>query len=290
MFGDVILLLVLLVLLALIFVPEFARVRVTPTGNRCGVHLSGIGKAMMVYANDYGDRLPRAGGRESAWGPRTPDWAASDRSEAFGLSGANGSGGQASISASLYLLVKYEEVVPELFVCPHEKSTKKFTLQRYGIRDKKLTDLWDFGPNPPDHCSYAYQMVYGPEEYKITLSSDPGLALAADRNPWIDSPFRKARRFADFQPDIKPYKGTTDDARAGNCFAHGGDGQRVLFLDIHVEFAHRAFCAVEDDNIYTSWDGDDRVRGTPPVPCESQPADAADSLLVNDPPKRPLRR
>jgi hypothetical protein len=288
--GDVILLVVLLVLLVLIFVPRFARVRVVPTGNRCGVYLSGIGKAMMVYANDYGDRLPRAGGCGSVWAERTPDWTASDGSGAFGLSGADGSGGQATISASLYLLVKYEEVVPGLFVCPCEKGATEFKPEAYGVRDKEPFDLWDFGPDPPGHCSYAYQMVYGSDEYKMTASSDPNMAVAADRNPWIDSPFRGARRFSDFQPDVPPYNGTKDAALAGNSLAHDGDAQHVLFLDVHVEFAKRVYCGVDDDNIYTSWGGADKVRGTPPVPCESQPADAADSLLVNDPTRRPLRR
>lgn len=45
--------------------------------NRLGTSLSGIGKAMMIYANDYEDELPRAGGRNSTWTPSvwwtTPD-------------------------------------------------------------------------------------------------------------------------------------------------------------------------------------------------------------------------
>jgi hypothetical protein len=281
---DVIVFVVVVVILTAILLlwprggpPQSSRVR-------CMSNLHGIGKAMAVYANDYGDRLPRAGGPDSAWGPHLLAWRSSDRSKAFGLSRADGSGGQATISASLYLLVKYEEVVPELFVCPYEKSAEKFTFQRYGIRDRKLTDVWDFGPNPPDHCSYAYQMVYGSNESELTTSGDPRLALAADRAPWIDSPFGGARSFVDFQPDLPPYNGTKDGALAGNSLAHNGDGQVVLFLDFHVEFAKRAYCGLDDDNIYTSWDGDDKVRGAPPVPCESQPASAADSLLVNDRP------
>ncbi len=57
----------------------------------------------------------------------------------------------------------------------------------------------------------------------------------------------------------------------------------MLFLDMHVQFTLRPYCGVEDDNIYTSWDGKGTVRGKPPK-LGSQPADAKDSLLVNDPP------
>ena len=53
-------------------------------------------------------------------------------------------------------------------------------------------------------------------------------------------------------------------------------------MDAHVSFEKLSFCAVNDDNIYTYWDGEDKVRGTPPA-LGSQPADPCDSLLVNDP-------
>ncbi len=70
----------------------------------CGTNLSGIGKAMLIYANDYEDELPRAGGPSSRWTGRIVDWAAADRRSAYGLS-PDGTGGQVSVSASLYLLV-----------------------------------------------------------------------------------------------------------------------------------------------------------------------------------------
>jgi len=39
----------------------------------CARNLSEIGKAMLIYANDYEDELPRAGGRNTAWG-RFVNW------------------------------------------------------------------------------------------------------------------------------------------------------------------------------------------------------------------------
>ena len=40
----------------------------------CGTNLSGIGKAMMIYANDYADELPKAGGHSTRWTGHTPAW------------------------------------------------------------------------------------------------------------------------------------------------------------------------------------------------------------------------
>jgi len=71
--------------------------------------------------------------------------------------------------------------------------------------------------------------------------------------------------------------------KAGNTFGHQAEGQNVLFLDNHVNFEKNSFCGINDDNIYTSWDGQDIRRGVPPK-LGSQPADRLDSLLVNDPP------
>lgn len=245
--------------------------------------MQGIGKAILIYANDFEDEFPRAGGRQSPWAARIPDWKASDRYTAYGVTPGTGEGGGGSISASLYLLVKYAEELPKSFVCTGEKKqTTEFDLARVrGLpRGFELIDAWDFGPDPPKHVSYAYHMVYGSE--KLSNGSEPGMAILSERNPWMASPFARARDFARFQPDIAPFNGTTEAALKGNALAHHGDGQNVLFVDSHVEFSKRAFCGIDDDNIYTSWDGADKVRGLAAT-FGSVPAGANDSLLVNDP-------
>ena len=69
-------LLVVIAIIALlmgILMPALARVRQLAFRMTCGTNLSGIGKAMLIYANDYEDELPRAGGRNSTWGA-TPVW------------------------------------------------------------------------------------------------------------------------------------------------------------------------------------------------------------------------
>jgi len=266
--------------MGLLCVPTFAGAKYSSQRMVCGANLSGIGKAMLIYANDFENRLPVAGGPNAHWVARLPRWAAENRVDAYGLSDPNAGGGQASVSASLYLLVKYGGLNPKMFVCRNDGRTVEFSPARYRARDRDLTSLWDFGPNPSRHCSYAYHMPYG--QYSLTTSLPPGLAVAADRNPWIDSPFVKAREFSRYKPDMAPFNGNSSDARQGNAITHFGDGQNVLFLDSHAEFAKRAFCGLDDDNIYTLWNGNDKVRGTPPK-FGSQPANTRDSLLVNDP-------
>jgi hypothetical protein len=249
----------------------------------CGSNLSGIGKAMLIYSNDYDDKLPRAGGKESVWAAKINDWKATDRHTAFNLE-ADGSGGQASISSSFYLLVKYAEVTPKSFICKAgDPKATEFKLSEETLLQPafELIDAWDFGPNPPKHCSYSYHIPYGP--YPLTTSGEPGMAVAADRNPWVPSPFVKAKKdFGKFDPN-----GTPKRQKYGNCVPHEGDGQNVLFLDCSVRFEKRSYCAIDDDNIYTFWAGPspnwDKRKGIPPQ-IGSQPKDRLDSLLVNDPP------
>jgi len=286
-------LLVVIAIIALlmgILMPALARVRQLAFRMTCGTNLSGIGKAMLIYANDYEDELPRAGGRNSAWGA-TPQWTAADRRLAFTLA-TDGSGGTASISSCFYLLVKYAEVTPKSFICKGDAGTTEFKLSELtGLQPNfELIDAWDFGP-PADaykHCSYTYHVPFG--LYALTTSNEPGFAVAADRNPWIVSPAAAAGTFTNFKPDVTYVGGaigTSDQAKQGNAIAHQMDGQNVLFLDSHVEFAKRAYCSVEDDNIYTLSDdtlGKGSIRGVMPVPGASTvPTNRKDSVLVHDP-------
>jgi hypothetical protein len=53
------------------------------TGPGVSRGMSGINKARLIYANDYEDELPRAGGRDSTWG-QSAWWSTPDRSTPYG--------------------------------------------------------------------------------------------------------------------------------------------------------------------------------------------------------------
>jgi prepilin-type N-terminal cleavage/methylation domain-containing protein len=282
-------LLVVIAIIALlmgILMPALARVRQLAFRMTCGTNLSGIGKAMLLYSNDYQDELPRAGGRNSAWG-QVANWAGASRYQAYGLA-ADSSGGAATISSCFYLLVKYTEVTPKSFVCKGDAGTTEFKLSDLQTpvgTNFELIDAWDFGPQADayKHCSYSYHMPFG--LYALTVSSEPGFAVAADRNPFLKSPAADPTPIANFKPDLDAFKGTADQAKAGNAIAHQLDGQNVMFLDTHVNFEKRAYCSIEDDNIYLV--STDLTKGSPigniPVPPTVQPANRKDSVLVHDP-------
>jgi len=270
--------------LVLVFVCLFALAVIGPAMQlsrfdqyrlECADNLSQIGRAMLIYANDYDDELPRSGGRNSIWTRSIPNWNAYNRFTAFGIS-ADGSGGSATISSCFYLLVKYVELTPRTFVCPGDVGTTEFRLADVDAGLSRLIDLWDFGPEAGMHCSYSYHMPFG--FYALTTSAEPGVAVAADRNPWMDSPAFTAKQY----PGLYIPDGGRESVKYGNAIAHEEEGQNVLFLDSHVAFEERSFCGVNDDNIYTYWDGGDIRMGAVPL-IGSEPMDSRDSLLVHDP-------
>jgi len=273
-------LLVVIAIIALlmgILMPALARVRQIAFRMVCGSNLSGIGKAMLIYAGDYEDELPRAGGRGTTWGGSgCVVWNALTRMQAYNLA-AGGTGGRASISSCFYLLIKYSEVTPKSFFCKGDSGTSEFKLADYQAGQMEFIDCWDFGPEPRKHCSYTYHMPFG--LYALTTSSEPGMAIAGDRSPWIESPAASAKNIQQFLPT-----GTVEQQKYGNSISHQEDGQNVLFMDSHVYFEKRAFCAINDDNIYTFWDGGDIRRGGVPIVGSTEPKDRKDSFLVHDGP------
>ena len=279
-------LLVVIAIIALlmgILMPALARVRQIAFRMVCGTNLSGIGKAMMIYSNDYDDEYPRAGGPTSIWARNVRMWSADNRFDAYGIN-TDGSSGQASISSCFYLLVKYAEVTPKSFICKGDSGVTEFKTADYAasIGDRDPIELWDFGGEPGNraetHVSYSYHHPFS--LYALTSASEPGCAVASDRNPWITNDAAEARTTQnDYNPD-----GGREGIQYGNAATHQYDGQNVLFMDGSMRFEDKPFCGINEDNIYTYWDTMDHRRGAWPEPqVESAiPADREDSYLVHD--------
>jgi prepilin-type N-terminal cleavage/methylation domain-containing protein len=279
-------LLVVIAIIALlmgILMPALARVRQIAFRMVCGSNLSGIGRAMLIYANDYDNDFPRAGYSNTQWANSVLSWFATTRVGAYGNPPPQPS--QATASASLYLTVKFAEVTPKSFVCKGESTRKAFKASDYRT-NMEDEEAWDFGPNPIDHCSYSYHMPYN-RNFLSVASSEPGMAVAADRNPWLDEDtltdqyeWNNHSKTQGIEI-IKRYQ-------KGNSGPHQREGQNVLFMDNHVYFENVAHCGIDEDNIYTYYppSGGPPVQRGQELTCgtydSSVPVLAKDSLLVNE--------
>jgi len=294
-------LLVVIAIIALlmgILMPALARVRQLAFRMTCGTNLSGIGKAMLLYANDNDDELPKAGGRTNTWIPALgAGWMAPLRQVAYGITS---NVGKVTLSSNFYLLVKYAEVTPKQFVCKGESDTREFTLAEVSgtttTGNLTLTDAWDFGPGTSPtqtytFCSYSYHHPFA--NYALTTTHEPTMAVAADRNPWMTVAAERGDNMAfnNFLPDedkIAGTKGSSEQARIGNTDAHQLEGQNVLFLDSHVNMEKRSYCGTEMDNIYTVASPSAAkttsiyYTGMPFQNVTMKPISRKDSFLVNE--------
>ncbi|MHC4646279.1 MAG: hypothetical protein ACYTBJ_12330 [Planctomycetota bacterium] len=271
---DVVVLIAVAVLLMGILVPALNASRQTAIRLVCQANLTAIGRAMKAWANDNEGCYPRAGGPDIVWGTlgRLYDFDAETEAIAF-------TDGKATVSSSMFLLIKYGMLTPKHVVCKGDAGAIAYKLaytKRTWVSDIRL--VWDFGDGgahlriwPGGFCSYAYHMPYVDDQgfsYVIKDILNPGSPVCADRNPHLD-------------------RNAVDPQVGDNSVAHLGKGQNVLYQDGSVSFEKNPKVGIEGDNIYTyasdpNTGGSDR-DGTPPAGNgDGTPAGLKDAFLVMD--------
>jgi len=261
-----------------VLLPALNAVKRTAQRVVCGTNLSGLGRAILLYANDHGGEYPRAGGPGSVWDDDgyIDNWDA----KAGGKRGPwkLPPGADVTITSSLYLLIKYADVTPGQFVCKGDVGTKEFKLSDAKSLLEEiddLTDVWDFGEPadlttgmwPGQYNSYAYHDPYGDGQddsvmgYPLGSYSNPACPMAADRNPYLDKNavvYLEGGAEGSGDPDEVAPSWNDEDFyddpdRTGNAAAHQREGQNVLFNDSHVKFERYPNVGITKDNIWKCW-------------------------------------
>ncbi|MFC1677180.1 type II secretion system protein [Planctomycetota bacterium] len=283
-------LLVVIAIIALlmgILMPALARVKQLAYQMVCGSNLSGLGKAILIYTTDFDDDFPKSGGPIGTWEPAIADWEADNEIDAYDSDPGPGTG---TVTSSLYLLVKYTDVTPAQFLCKGDEAIP-FILDEQSADLEELNAAWDFGlfvqgttgHKPSAHVSYSYHQPFG--THTLNALSTAGMAVLADRNPFLASPFtNEATEYGtdEGQFDYVPGSPNPTLEKNGNCLMHQGNGQNVMFNDGSVRFEDRIFCGVNQDNIYAPWDMDvyytdaDLARGLGDEPPDELPDTSED--------------
>ena len=260
-----------------ILLPALSAVRRTAQRVVCGSNLSGLGKAMLLYANDHGGDFPRAGGAGSTWiaDGEIYDWTSQTGGQ-YGTTPPT----EVTITSSLYLLIKYADVTPAQFVCKGDAGTKEFKLsdaKNLPAEVDDITDVWDFGYHtdtvlyPGQYNSYAYHDPYTltGRSFPLGSYSNPASPVMADRNPYLD---RNAASYIDKKTATanRPYWEMSptpphyaDPDKTGNAAAHQREGQNVLFNDSHAGFVKYPNVGISNDNIWKCW-----TSTTPPATAQ----------------------
>ena len=260
-FCDLIVLLAMLAIVFGVIVPVAIANRARPAANRvkCASNLRQIGQAMLLYAN---------GEKDGAY-PRTLadlSGKAITTNQGFDCSDpADPRVGVNNVPASLFLLLRTQDISSEVFTCPSADSER----DTFGGGTNVVTSRANFG-DIERNLSYSVHNMFPDEaaartEVRWNTSMSPEFAVMADKNPGV---VEGSNVFAPAGPN--------DSVRAqhlANSMNHDKDGQNVLFGDGHAEFVANPWVGVKQDNIYT------RAGSTALGPSFS-PADAADSFLL----------
>ncbi|MHC4122275.1 MAG: type II secretion system protein [Planctomycetota bacterium] len=275
---ELLVVIAIIALLMSILMPALARVRSLAYRMLCGTNLSSIGKGIIMYSSDYNEDYPVAGGKLATWSKDgyLPNWDKPNDMDVFSIK-PDGTGGQATITSCLYLLIRGEYLTPKQFVCRGDLNHELFGLTtipsgEFTLKIERESQVWDFGRWPSRRCSYSYQMPFvnnegSPIKFKslVTIVLSGNTPVCADRNPWLDD--NAYEYLSDPNVVVPTYKAATgefiDRDKKWNCAAHQRDGQNVLFNDGHVEFMKSPAVGLQEDNIWRAWP-DNTAKGTTP--------------------------
>ena len=309
---ELLVVIAIIAMLLAILMPALNRVKQLAYRVVCGAHMRGIGQGIVVYAADFEDEYPIAGSQYTFWDdPANMGW---DWGMMDGGPDPNGdnSDPETTISASLYLLVKYSEIPPDEFICKGGDE-KKFELSKYmddaDVDAETIRDCFDFGPLDKtwEHVSYAYHYPYINADDKRRAASQMSPvsnAILADKNPWLDtrSDTSSPALVSNLSDEFDTYSADANNdpsftkvtGQIGNSHNHAQEGQNVLFNDTHVRFEATANCGAENDNVYTNWGvpatlpvvkGVREAGASNPQPSDEDtffPSSENDSVLLND--------
>ena len=253
-----------------IIMPGLERSHHSADREKCASNLRQIGQALMLYAQENHGQLPR-----TRWDQADPQVRAFTNPYAADPFGANGPLPN-DVTASFYLLMRTQQLNPEVFVCPSpDRPVRGYPGT---TRPSSLSNF----PNA-SHLTYSFANPYcsaavADAGFRWDNGMNPEFVMAGDWNPGA--------------PALKVNLGSDEEhmAEAATRNHWRGIGQNLLFAEGHVECVVNPFVGVARDNVYTygpvsASSGGVGVVGSPTSPQDSVllPAATADPGLRTSP-------
>jgi len=284
--------LALLLLLASFLLPSHGCRELAPHV-QCAANLAGLGKAIAVYQADFKESNPVVFGPENkgSFGMGLYNEPYKNNNTRWVDPDFKDWDSQPTVGGCLFLLVKYVDVTPEVFLCPMVKETIELTLDTANMAckekglpsPKSWMDVNDF--QSLANLSYSYN---DPWKALMNSASPPTAVMMADKNPAYTTVTGVPNPQSGDSP-LHTSKGGWDDdkrrnPRAGNSPNHNYEVQNVLFTDTHVKKCNTPTVGIDKDNIYTYWpDGENTANEKKPFGRwdKNHAAAVSDSYLGN---------
>jgi prepilin-type N-terminal cleavage/methylation domain-containing protein len=251
----------IIALLISILLPSLNRAREQANKAKCANNLRQVALAATMYANSdvRGGSFPRTYFQSGS--ALTAGNTGSGETNSFSTNvGSN------NVTASFFLILKSQDITPEVFICPSSQAERDFGPG--SGRDIQASSNWlnvSAGGTTTPNLSYSYSCPFPSTTamqagFKFNNSLGSEFPLAADINPG------KAPTTGVSAKDVTTvrYNSGRRDMMKGNSANHQGEGQNVVYADAHVEFQQTAFCGGNTyaagsttpllfrDNIYTA--------------------------------------
>lgn len=236
-------LLVVVAIIALllgILLPALGRAREIANRSVCGANLNGIYKAEYTYSVTNGDQFSKVDKGSATTATKFDETSRTAEDDAA----------DASVTASLFLMVKDGSTGVKSWICPSSGDSKD-PLTQDGTGDGTAADLEDC-----DDFYAGTNLSYSPVNmFEVTQSRQWTANVSADWVIMADKNNGESQNISD------PDDADQDDIEKANSQNHSqGDGQNCLFGDGHVSWSSDPFQGPQDNNVFVY--GDDDGGGT----------------------------
>jgi prepilin-type N-terminal cleavage/methylation domain-containing protein/prepilin-type processing-associated H-X9-DG protein len=269
----------IIALLISILLPSLNKARETANRVKCQSNLSQMGKALLLYSNENKGAFPRTKAGPDPIVLALGNGGAGDTDPFISTAVGNN-----NIPASMFLLIRTQDMTTEVFTCPSGTAEKDLMNNLAATSRSNFTG--DTNGLVVKNVSYSFLNVFptttatgaGYKTFITAFSSD--FAVAADLSPGSSTANKMGA-------DGNLSSCVTGAARSimirGNSKNHDQDGQNVLYADGHAEFQQTPLCGTQNDNIYTANGGTSTQLSTNGSSATgSDPKHAADSVLCID--------
>jgi prepilin-type processing-associated H-X9-DG protein len=265
----------ILVILIAFLLPTILRMRQRSGGITCSSTLKQIGLAMLMYSNaEKNGGYPRTFFDETSNVLDLTDAGFVDRGTTPVNSFTNNNTPSSanlpanSVGGSFFLLLKTQDLTPEVFICPSSIGNRGF--QAFSVQNSNNFGGWGAasamraGSETIPDVTYSYYDLFIPRSfftgYKFSTILSSDFALASDVNPGTQTINGVVGSPATVNPADPKGAGSDGSGQAfGNSINHKNQGQNVLYGDGHVEFQTTCWCGsyrTSDpsvrDNIFTN--------------------------------------